>query len=79
MVNETNRETVHTLIAIGLIVVGVIFATMGFFAEPVGEVSNSVIGIVGEFLSLAGALLGIVQYVNNRITKLEDKFLTKEN
>ena len=72
-IDEKNRETLHSYIAIALLVVGVIFAGMGFFSEPIGEISNSVLGFIGECFFAAGSLLGVLQYVDGKYKSLERK------
>lgn len=53
-----------------LIVVGLAFGWAGFCVEPVGDISGSVLGIIGECFTLAGALLGIAQYTSSKINKV---------
>lgn len=70
LVNETNRETVHTCIAVALIAAGI---TAYFVDRVSGDVGTGTLTFIGEAFTLAGALLGIVQYVNGRISKLENR------
>lgn len=42
-----------------LVVVGVVLIFFGFFAEPIGEISPSVLTAFGEILTFCGAILGI--------------------
>lgn len=72
LVNDKNRETVHTYTAIGLIVSGV----TAFFLDlcvvgNIGEVGTGTLAYIGEAFTLAGALFGIVSYVGGRMAKVE--------
>ena len=42
-----------------LVVIGVVLIFFGFFAEPIGEISPSVLTAFGEILTFCGAILGI--------------------
>ena len=61
-----------------LIVVGIVLIFLGFYAEPVGELSGSLLGAVGEVFTLGGALVGADAYVEYRIKKLIHKQENKE-
>jgi membrane-bound ClpP family serine protease len=69
-----------------LVIVGVVLTFIGFFTPPVGEIHGSVLGAVGEFLALGGALVGADAYVELKVKKIfhnrnkwEDKIETEEN
>lgn len=53
--------SIGTLIALGCI----------FILDPKGEITNSAISIVSEFLILAGALLGVKTSFDTRLAKFE--------
>ena len=62
-----------------LIVVGIVLIFLGFYVEPVGELSGSLLGAVGEVFTLGGALVGADAYVEYRIKKIvHDKNIEKE-
>lgn len=61
-----------------LIVVGIVLIFLGFYAKPVGELSGSLLGAVGEVFTLGGALVGADAYVEYRIKKLIHKQENKE-
>lgn len=51
---------IQTRLAVASFTTGVLIAVVCiFFIDPVGEIANSAISIVSEFLVLCGALLGI--------------------
>lgn len=59
--NELHDMTkIQTRLAIASFSAGVLIACVCiFFIPPIGEIANSAISIVSEFLVLCGALLGI--------------------
>lgn len=69
-----------------LAVVGIVLIFFGFFTPPVGEIHGSVLGAVGELLTLSGALVGADAYVELKVKKMfhnsnkwEEKIETEEN
>lgn len=59
-------------LAVASFVVGSAIAVVGLFVvPPPGEISNSAISIVSEFLVLAGALLGIKVSFDYRLSRFE--------
>ena len=57
------------LTAIGLLFSGVLLSFLGFYTEPVGEISQSVQWFFGECLIWAGSLFGMTTYVDWRIKR----------
>ncbi len=53
-----------------LAVVGIVLIFFGFFTPPVGEIHGSVLGAVGELLTLSGALVGADAYVELKVKKM---------
>lgn len=62
-----------------LIVVGIVLIFLGFYTEPIAELSGSLLGAVGEVFTLGGALVGADAYVEYRIKKLIHNKENKEN
>ena len=60
---------------------GMLFTGIGFFVEPLGEVSDSVLWILGQALIYAGSIFGIATYTKGVIIKqvgeLEERYRTK--
>lgn len=67
---KEKRELVNTSLAVCLIIVGIAFGWAGFCVDPVGDINGSVLGIIGECFTLAGALLGIAQYTSAKINHI---------
>lgn len=60
MNNVHDLTKIQTRLAIASFSTGVLIACVCiFFIDPIGEIANSAISIVSEFLVLCGALLGI--------------------
>ncbi len=57
---------------------GMIFTGIGFFVKPLGEVSDSVLWILGQALIYAGSIFGIATYTKGVIIKqvgeLEERY-----
>lgn len=53
-----------------LAILGVIIMIIGMFIPPEGHISTSVLSGTGEIFLLAGAILGLDQYVNLKVTKI---------
>lgn len=69
------REVLMFIIAIISFLVGAGLSIAGFIVSPLGEISGSVIGAVGEFLSFSGAILGLGSYsviLGKRLKKQSD-------
>lgn len=52
-----------------LLVSGVVLSFIGFFTEPKGEISDSVLWYFAQTLIYAGSVMGIKSYVDYRISK----------
>lgn len=61
------KDSVTVWSAIGMLLFGCILTTIGFFTEPMGEVSSSVLWILGQCLIYAGSALGIANYVKSSV------------
>ena len=53
-----------------LAILGVIIMIIGMFIPPEGYISTSVLSGTGEIFLLAGAILGLDQYVNLKVTRI---------
>lgn len=68
MKNE-KMESKRFWLGVAMIMVGTLLTFMGFFTPPVGEIHGSILGAVGEFLTLGGALVGVSAYVDYKIRR----------
>ena len=60
-----------------LIVVGIVLIFLGFYVEPKGELSGSLLGAVGEVFTLGGSFCGLDAYVEYKMKKM-NKDIEKE-
>lgn len=66
--------------AVSSFTVGTALGSLCLFAvEPYGEISNSGLGLVSEFLVLAGALLGFNLSINHRIGEIKSEIMDTIN
>lgn len=68
--NGKMSEKSRFWLGVFLVIVGVVLTFIGFFTPPVGEIHGSVLGAVGEFLALGGALVGADAYVELKVKKM---------
>ena len=52
-------------------VLGWLLVIIGFFTAPVGEVSNSVLWILGQALLYCGSFIGIADYCKYALEKIQ--------
>ncbi len=52
-----------------MLVAGIALCTAGFCVSPVGEVSDSILMVLGQCIIYAGSALGIEAYVDHKINK----------
>lgn len=84
MWNKDKEEAVQYIVAIAMIIFGMILCMMGFWVDPTGIISNSVLTALGEILLLVGGIFNLnlpfrhreMMYGSNvekRLKDLEDK------
>ncbi len=80
---KEKRGNIAVISAVAMLVFGMIFTAIGFFVEPLGEVSDSVLWILGQALIYAGSIFGIATYTKGVIIKqvgeLEERYRNKRN
>lgn len=64
------KDSVIVSVAVASFLVGTTLTFLGLFLPPTGEIDNSVLVAVGQFLTLAAAGLGVKEYVDGSITRL---------
>lgn len=81
MTKET-RGNIAVISAIAMLSFGMIFTGIGFFVQPLGEVSDSVLWILGQALIYAGSIFGIATYTKGVIIKqvgeLEERYIREK-
>lgn len=77
MTKET-RGNIAVISAIAMLAFGMTLTAIGFFVAPLGEVSDSVLWILGQALIYAGSIFGIATYTKGVIIKqvgeLEERY-----
>lgn len=77
MTKET-RGNIAVFSAVAMLAFGMILTAIGFFVEPLGEVSDSVLWVLGQALIYAGSIFGIATYTKGVIIKqvgeLEERY-----
>lgn len=63
----TYKERLGYIFASACFALGWLITFIAFFVEPVGDVSNSVLYILGQALLFSGAIVGIGQYFNMEV------------
>ena len=66
---QETRDSVIVGVSVASFLVGVVLTFLGLFLPPTGEIDNSVLVAVGQFLTMAAAGLGIKEYVDGSITR----------
>lgn len=77
MKHET-KLTLQFVFAWVLVVIGVVLMFFGFFAEPLGEISPTVLTAFGEILTFSGAVLGIDYRYRFKSEELDRKTRNKD-
>lgn len=63
------KDSIIVAVSVAAFLVGVVLTFLGLFLPPTGEIDNSVLVAVGQFLTMAAAGLGIKEYVDGSITR----------
>ena len=58
---------------------GVGLSIAGFFVEPVGEISDSVLWFFAQCCIYSGSMLGVSVYINRQFCKIKSKLNINEN
>lgn len=63
------KDSIIVGLSVASFLVGVVLTFLGLFLPPTGEIDNSVLVAVGQFLTMAATGLGIKEYVDGSITR----------
>lgn len=77
-VEKDKKYKIQMYMAVIMFLMGIAFGWAGFWVPPIGEISNSVLGMAGECFVLGASLLGIYSYVNFMITKLKSEIFKQD-
>lgn len=74
---KERKDNIAVISAIVMLFFGITLTSIGFFVTPLGEVSDSVLWILGQALIYAGSIFGIATYtkgvVDRRIDEWKDE------
>lgn len=82
--DREQEQGIQYLVAIAMIIFGMVLCMMGFWVDPTGTISNSVLAALGQILLLVGAIFHInlnwknkensfETRVDDRLKRIEDK------
>lgn len=79
---KERKSTIAVISACVMLVFGILLTTIGFFVNPLGEVSDSVLWILGQALIYAGSIFGIATYtkgvIREQVSDLEQRYKSKK-
>ena len=79
---KERKSTIAVISACVMLVFGILLTTIGFFVNPLGEVSDSVLWILGQALIYAGSIFGIATYtkgvIREQVSVLEQRYKSKK-
>lgn len=79
---KERKDTIAVTSAVVMLAFGILLTTIGFFVNPLGEVSDSVLWILGQALIYAGSIFGIATYtkgvIREQVSDLEQRYRGKK-
>ena len=79
---KEHKSTIAVISACVMLVFGILLTSIGFFVNPLGEVSDSVLWILGQALIYAGSIFGIATYtkgvIREQVSDLEQRYRNKK-
>lgn len=80
---KERKDSIAVVSACVMLIFGITLTAIGFAIEPTGEVSDSVLWILGQSLIYAGGIFGIATYTKNmvdrRVNEWRDEVRAKES
>ena len=73
MTKET-KDSIAVISACVMLIFGIILTAIGFAIAPLGEVSDSVLWILGQSLIYAGGIFGVAAYTKNMVDRRVDEW-----
>ena len=65
--NKQIKEELGYLSAFMAFIFGIVITAWGFVTEPVGEVHDSVLWILGQMLIYSASVFGVGMFINNEL------------
>ena len=80
---KERKDSIAVVSACVMLIFGITLTAIGFAIEPTGDVSDSVLWILGQSLIYAGGIFGIATYTKNmvdrRVNEWRDEVRVKES
>lgn len=70
---KERRNTIAVWSAIGMIIFGAGLTLAGFIVEPVGQIDDSVLWVLGQALLYAGGIFGVTIYTKGKLDEIETR------
>lgn len=67
------KENITVYSAVAMLVFGCVLTTIAFFIEPMGEIHDSVLWVLGQCFIYAGGALGIANYARSAAKREVDE------
>lgn len=65
------KDKTAYITAVAAFVIGWFLVVAGFYAEPKGEISGSILAVLGEAMVYAASVFGVGMYFNHRLEQLD--------
>lgn len=65
--------------AVGMLVAGMSLTIAGFIVPPLGDISDSVLWVLGQCLIYAGSIFGVGYYVDGKFGDLRKEMLEQQH
>lgn len=76
---KERKDTITVFSAIAMLVFGCVLTTIGFFLNPMGEVHDSVLWVLGQCFIYAGGALGIATYARGVAKHEVDDYMRRHH
>ena len=67
------KLNIQLALGVTLVIAGLTLLFLGFYAHPIGDITNSVLVAYGEVSTFAGALIGVDYSYKFRTFKIEEE------
>lgn len=72
------KVSIQAWTAVVLLLSGVVLSFLGFYATPLGEISDSVLWYFSQTLIYAGSIFGVSTYVRSKFKDIEIELKQKD-
>jgi len=76
---KESKDTIATISAVAMLIFGATITAIGFFVDPLGEIHQSVLYVLGQCLIYSGSIFGITVYTRRRLDDMEKMIRDKES